>query len=105
MPALLNITSSRPNSLSARATSAWISASAATSVRWNTHRFPASLALCATASPPAVLRSASTTCAPSRANRIALAAPMPLAAPVITATLPSNWPMPSSLFLSVFPTA
>src|SRR5271154_6255386 len=80
--------SRRPNSLIARATSALISASAETSVFWNTARPAFSLQSRTEASPPSTLRSAITTAAPSPANLIAVARPMPLAAPVITATLP-----------------
>src|SRR6266487_1246135 len=42
----------------------------------------------ATALPRSSARSATTTCAPSAASRRAASAPIPLAAPVMTATLP-----------------
>src|SRR5581483_363265 len=43
-----------------------------------------------TKSPPASARSTRTTCAPSDSKRRTVAAPIPLAAPVTTATRPSN---------------
>src|SRR5229473_2498236 len=45
------------------------------------------------ASAPSILRSATTTAAPSPAKRIAVPRPIPLAAPVTTATLPSSLPI------------
>src|SRR5271166_786374 len=82
------MTSSRPNSVIARAISALISASSETSVFWNTARPAFSLQSRTADSPPSTFRSAITTAAPSPANLIAVARPIPLAAPVITATLP-----------------
>ena len=46
----------------------------------------------AAASPGPSAKSATTTCAPSEANRRAVSRPIPLAAPVMTATRPSNLP-------------
>src|SRR5689334_9355977 len=51
----------------------------------------------AAAAAPSPLRSARTTRAPSRTNRVATARPMPSAAPVTSAVLPSSWPMLSPL--------
>src|SRR4051794_37490729 len=87
MPALLNSTSSPPNRSIAAAYIAWTSSGSVTSARTNS---PPTSSACAL--PPASSRSATTTCAPSAANRRALARPMPLAAPVMTATLPSSLP-------------
>src|SRR5262245_42172034 len=50
----------------------------------------------ASAVPPDSFKSATTTAAPSRQKRSAVAAPIPLAAPVITATLFSSRPKRSS---------
>ncbi len=55
----------------------------------------------ATASAPSAARSATTTAAPSAANNDAEARPIPLAAPVTTATLPSS--RPTCLLGSSFP--
>src|SRR5687768_16283394 len=58
---------------------------------------PARLISSAVASAPAPLRSAQTTRAPSRANTLAVALPMPEAVPVIRATLPSTLPIDGRL--------
>ena len=50
---------------------------------------------------PSALRSASATCAPSLAKSLAAASPMPDAAPVISAALPSNCPIIRSSRLSL----
>src|SRR3954453_2324743 len=94
MPTLWSSTSRPPNRSIAAAYIAWTSSAFVTSAR--TNRPPTSSAC---AWPPASSRSATTTCAPSPANRRAPARPMPLAAPVMTATLPSSLPAtcPSSL--------
>jgi len=55
------------------------------------------LALTTVDAPPSSLRSATTTAAPSPAKRIAVARPIPLAAPVITATLLSSLPITMTL--------
>ena len=55
---------------------------------------PASRMPAATVSAPSPLRSATTTLAPSRAIVCALHVPMPDAAPVTIATLPSRRPIP-----------
>src|SRR5215831_13893670 len=82
--------SRRPNSLTARSIIALTSSSELTSAFWKTALPPFSLHSRTTDSPPATLRSATTTEAPSWENRIAVARPIPLAAPVITATLFSS---------------
>src|ERR1700688_3125417 len=94
-PAWLYMTSRRPNSLSARSTALLIFSSLETSVSWKTALPPFSLQSRTAASPPSRLRSAITTAAPSPANRIAVARPIPLAAPVMTATFFSSLPMNS----------
>src|ERR1700735_4894083 len=58
---------------------------------------PAALICAATASTPATLMSPSTTDTPSSASRIAVALPMPVAAPTMTATLPFKPRIRSSL--------
>src|SRR4051794_15642321 len=94
MPALLKRTSRPPNRSIAAAYIAWTSPGLVTSACTNSPSISA-----ASAAPSSSARSATTTCAPSAANRRALARPMPLAAPVMTATLPSSLPAtcPSSL--------
>src|SRR3990167_1527988 len=87
MPALLNRMSIRP----CVSTAVWISAS--TSFCFDTSQRTASAVgprSRARVRPPSSPISARTTWAPSRAKRRAVAAPMPEAAPVITATLFSN---------------
>src|SRR5258708_40200506 len=95
--------SSLPNSLTARATAVRTSVSLATSVFWKTALPPFSPHSRTTAAPPSSFRSAITTAAPSPAKRMAVPRPIPLAAPVITATLFSSLPIglaPSQLFAS-----
>src|SRR5262245_37705749 len=85
MPALLKRTSMRPISPAASAYISRTESSSATSA-------------CNASSPSAPSeRSTPTTRAPSSANRRAVSAPMPLAAPVITQTLPSSRPGISAL--------
>src|SRR5208282_6117326 len=88
-----------PNSLTARSTAPLIFSSLDTSVSWKTALPPFSLQSRTAASPPSTFRSAITTAAPSPANLIAVARPIPLAAPVITATLPLSLPTSDSLRL------
>src|SRR5262249_25902338 len=61
---------------------------------------PACLIIRTVSSPPSTRMSATTVFAPSRANASPLALPIPEAAPVTKATLPSNWlvisPLPGS---------
>src|SRR3954447_3679030 len=87
MPALLNSTSRPPKRSIAAAYIARTSSALVTSARTNS---PPISSACAV--PPASSRSATTTCAPSAANRRALARPIPLAAPVMTVTFPSSLP-------------
>ena len=54
---------------------------------------PAPVSSAVTCFPVSSLTSATTTAAPSLANRRAAAAPWPLPAPVMTATRPSSFPM------------
>src|SRR5262245_20816714 len=85
MPALLKKTSMRPWRSRARCTSASICAAAPTS-----HATASPPISSATFAAPLASRSATTTCAPRSANARQLAAPMPLAPPVITQTLPAS---------------
>src|SRR3954454_7483754 len=87
MPALLTSTSIPPKRATAAAYMPCTSSAEVTSARTNSPSISSASAL-----PPSSSRSATTTCAPSAANRRALARPMPLAAPVMTATLPSSLP-------------
>ena len=96
VPALLTMMSSRPKRPTAWSTSALTSASTVTSARTKTARSPRAAAR---ASPSASRRPASTTLAPSAMNFSAIAAPMPLVAPVTIATLPSRIPMSTRPFV------
>src|SRR5215471_1372360 len=87
MPALLTRMSSLPKRASAAATAASHAGSLATS---RCTKWPAPPRLSATCLPSASSTSATTTFAPSRAKIVAVLCPMPLAAPVINATLPSS---------------
>src|SRR5215813_9863614 len=88
IPALANITSSRPNSATARSTNActWPASPTSTStvMAWP----PVRAISFTTASAAAVCTSPSTTAAPSAAKSCAVARPMPSAPPVIAATRP-----------------
>ena len=90
MPAQLTAQSSEPNSLSEAATIASASASTATSTRIPTACPPAELMASATAEAFSPFMSVTTTEAPSCANALAVASPMPLPPPVTTAALPPN---------------
>ena len=79
----------RPKRSTIIAAMACQAASSVTSSWWNNAVPPAAPISSATAAPSAST-SATTTLAPSRANRRAMAAPMPLAAPVTMATLFSS---------------
>src|SRR5437016_2202326 len=86
-PALLCSTSRRPNVSSVVRIAAWRLDSSVTSVRMTIAPLPAR---CAVSSPAAAAMSATTTLAPSRANSTAVARPIPVAAPVMKATVPAN---------------
>ena len=90
MPALLTRMCSPPNRSIAVSTACCQSASLVTS-RWtNTASPPASAISASTCWPSDSSTSPRTTFAPSEANRRASAAPIPLAPPLISATLPSS---------------
>ena len=81
IPALLNATSMRPNLVAIPSKSCRTCSSSATSAARNAPPVSAAAAL-----PAASSMSTATTVAPSAASRRALARPMPLPAPVMTAT-------------------
>ena len=88
-PALLNIESSRPKRSRAPATSARSESGSRTSVGIETASPPASAIMSAVSWPVSGLISPIATRAPMSAMPIAIARPMPLPAPVTTATRPS----------------
>src|SRR5882724_1167564 len=90
MPALLTSTLSLPKRCSASATASCQSFSRVTSSRTKAASPPLAATSASTARPSASSTSAMTTCAPSRANILASAAPMPRAAPLISATFPAS---------------
>src|SRR5258706_11361719 len=96
MPALWNATSMRPCRCATDSYIRWTSSSLATSAAMNTP--PASSAA---ALPAASSMSTATTTAPSAASRRALARPMPLPAPVMTATRSCRRCMAGSLRCSL----
>src|SRR4026209_1054236 len=102
-PALFTSTSARPNRLTVSSTSRCESGRLVTSPTSTRASPPALLTWAATASRSVAGRALSATCAPSCANSTAGAAPMPDAAPVISATLsrsrPAIW-RPPWLFIS-----
>ena len=71
-------------------TRAATSASFETSTWQNEAVRPRAVMASATCRPSSSLKSATTTFAPASANRCAVASPMPWAAPVMMATLPSS---------------
>ncbi|BAT03080.1 Os07g0663650 [Oryza sativa Japonica Group] len=88
MPALLKTTSRRPCRATARSTAAATCASSVTSQRaYDAASAPSSAA---TACPRSSCTSARMTLAPFLTNSSAVALPMPLAPPVMTATFPAN---------------
>jgi len=91
-PALLNITSSRPQLSSARRIAACTPSGSEASILSHRVLPPACVISFATAEARVPLRSAITTEAPSRAKRRAVAAPIPDPAAVTTATLLSSLP-------------
>src|SRR5712692_1197728 len=96
-PALETITSTPPSSRAQRDTPASTWSSRVTSMA-----MPRPRSSRAAASAPAAFTSATQTRAPSRANACAIARPMPLAAPVTSATLPERR-MESSLARGTIP--
>src|SRR5437879_1530007 len=90
MPALLTSTLSLPKRCSASETAACQSASRVTSSRTKAALPPLAATSASTARPSASSTSPMTTCAPSRANILASAAPMPRAPPLISATFPAS---------------
>src|SRR5207253_9940028 len=100
-PALLNATSSRPNSVTVRSTIAATWASSLTSQRIAIALEPAAVSFWASARTASSLKSASTTAAPAWANALAVASPIPAAAPVTSATLFSKDKFISCLNLGI----
>jgi len=93
MPALLNSTWSLPYSDSAKSIIALQSSALVTSA-WKAVALPSARSTMTTVWRAVFSsRSTATTSAPSVAKRMALSRPMPLPAPVISATFPSNRPM------------
>jgi hypothetical protein len=86
IPALLMKTSTLPSSLATRSTSPKTASRSETSASIATDRRPRALTSSATFSAPSALTSLMATFAPSAASRSAMALPIPLAAPVTTAT-------------------
>src|SRR5271166_6346178 len=89
-PALLNAKLSWPKCSTVRATSASISVSTATSTFKNRPLPPAFSISCTDSSPSFSRRPLTTTLAPSSANAIAVAGPIPDVPPVINMTFPAN---------------
>src|SRR5882724_6233811 len=94
-PAMLPSTSSRPNAAVAAATAPKQSSRRVRSKRPPSIFPPAAAIASDVRARPASSMSAPNTSAPSLASRIAVARPIPDAAPVISATLPPKRPMPS----------
>ena len=90
IPALLTSTSSLPKRSTTRCTPSCQSCSLVTSRRTNMASPPASAIWASICRPSASKMSAMATLAPSLANSLASAAPIPLAPPVIKATFPCN---------------
>ena len=85
IPALME-TSTLPSSLATRSTSPKTASRSETSAAIATDRRPRALTSSATFSAPSASTSLMATSAPSAASRTAMALPIPLAAPVTTAT-------------------
>ena len=92
-PTLLNSTSTPPNASTVSATTRLHSSMRATSARIRSPAGPCRFSSASVACPASSLTSAMTTLAPSRANSIAVAFPIPCAPPVTITTLPSNVPI------------
>jgi len=90
MPALLTRMSSLPNAATAACTAACQSLSLVTSILTKRAWPPALVMWSTTSRPSASSRSATTTFAPSCAKIVASLRPMPLAPPVMSATLPAS---------------
>ncbi len=86
-PALLTMMSRRPKSLTVRSTSSFTASSWRTSMASAREWRPSFLISAATGSRFSILRLATTTSAPARANSIAMERPMPTPPPVTMATL------------------
>src|SRR6267142_4645692 len=102
MPALLTRTSSEPNSRSISANMALTCALSATSARIARAPDPAAPSASTVSRAAFSFRSFAMTCAPSRANSVAIARPMPEPAPVMRLTLSLSFtatvrPRPSSV--------
>src|ERR1700761_454046 len=95
MPALATITSSRPKVVTAASTIASASSLFETSPTTARTSPPAAAMLARSVSSRAASTSLTTSRAPSAAKRSAVARPMPLEAPVTTATLPFRRPSPT----------
>ena len=103
VPALLNAMSSPPNRSVASATSDAASSSERTSPASATATPPAASISATTLASSASRRAASTTLAPSWANSLAVARPIPVLAPVTIATLPFKRCMSKSSALPAAP--
>src|SRR5690606_31665311 len=96
-PTTLAARCSPPKCSTVLCTNASTSSSAVASARRNKAWWPAARRASARSSPSSVLMSDSTTLAPCSANALAVAAPMPSAAAVTSATLPLNCPVMGNL--------
>ena len=92
-PALFTRTSMRPWSLPMRANTSSTDEGLAQSQTWYSALPPAAVTSSTTPTRFASVRASATTCAPSSANRREMARPMPVLAPVTTATRPSSFPV------------
>jgi hypothetical protein len=102
-PALLTTTSSLPNCAMAVSTQALAFASSAMSPLNATAERPWARMAATTSSTGSSARPQTTTEAPSFANLCAMASPMPVAAPVMMATLPASRPLPAWGFITSSP--
>src|SRR5262245_9331163 len=89
-PALLTMTSRRPRSRTVRSTSAFTASSCRTSMATANDRRPSLAISAVTGSRFSILRLATTTSAPARANSTAIERPMPTPPPVTMAILFSS---------------
>ena len=93
-PALLTRMSGGPSRSAISATADRTASPSVTSTLQPAAVPPAAVISSTTAATPAAVRSSTATLAPSSANRWAVARPMPIAAPVITATRPATERLP-----------